>query len=55
MGKETKTQKVTGMAVLLQESARLEVANPKAAEILGEAAVDLAHKIGERKKQTSKK
>lgn len=48
MTKETRP--ASGMGVLIEEGVKLQQKNSKAAEILYDAAVNLAEKIGKRKK-----
>lgn len=55
MTKENQPTRVTGMSVLIEEGAKLEPKNPKAAGILYEATLDLAKKVGDRKKEQSTK
>jgi hypothetical protein len=49
MTKERKPTKESGMVVLMYEAEKIRGKNLQAAEILNEAAVDLAKKVGKRK------
>lgn len=49
MDKERKPTKESGMVVLMHEAEKIREKNPEAAQILDEAAIDLAKKVGKGK------